>query len=79
MADEAGDSELEAEMGQPTKPAIRLLDNPVGSDPRLEAVTRHGKLTREHPVGAEIAGNTRAALDQPAIVLDRSEHGREMQ
>src|SRR2546428_3784269 len=52
MADETGDSQVGAQTGESTHPAIRLLGNPVGSDQRLEAIARHDQLTREHPVGA---------------------------
>src|SRR5512132_577025 len=52
MADEAGDPQVGTQTGEPTHPAIRLRGNPVGSDQRLEAIARHDKLTRDHPVGA---------------------------
>src|SRR6266516_3100823 len=45
MADETGDPQVGTQTGEPTHPAIRLLGDPVGSDQRLEAITRHDKLT----------------------------------
>jgi hypothetical protein len=79
MADEADDSELGAEVGEPAQPGVRLLGDPVGPDQRGEAIAGHDQLAGQDPLGPEAGGNTGAGLDQRPVPIERAEHWREMQ
>jgi hypothetical protein len=79
MADEADDSELGAELGEPAQPGVRLRSDPLGPDQLIEAIAGHDELAGQDPVGAEAGGDTGAGLDQGAVLVERSKGVREMQ